>query len=132
MTVLFKNSQWKVKKCGMSASRYGYFIDRDRIEDRRMSQPDLFSWPLQMASKVWVDLDAFCEAFAHALSIYNPDFDRDRLHRSIEAARLQKAESIRFSQMADKMFPNRSQMTARDLEAVAHAVRCHSGNAFPQ
>lgn len=68
MTILFRNQQWKVEKRGLSAMGHGYFIERNRIDDMRMSKHNFYNWPLHMATKGWVDLDAFCEAFTHALA----------------------------------------------------------------
>lgn len=127
MAILFRNQQWKVEKCGMSAIGHGYFIERNRIYEARLSQSELFSWPLHMATKGWVDLDAFCEAFTHALAAYRPNHDQDMLQRLIEAALNRKAEAAIFSAKCSEMFPGKPALFMRDLEAVSDAIQRDAG-----
>lgn len=50
-----------------------------------------YDWPVHMASKTWVDIDAFIEAFSKALEIhagrYSERIDPDMLDASYEYAR---------------------------------------------
>jgi len=86
-SVYFTNAQWAVTSFGLEyLGGEGAYA----VEGRRMCEMlgDLYDWPLHMAGKPWVDVEAFLEAFEHALRRFCPgDFDADRLARSAAKAR---------------------------------------------
>ena len=85
--VHFTNAQWAVTGFGLE------YLGGERayaVEGRRLCEMlgGLYDWPLHMAGKPWVDVEAFLEAFEHALRRFCPgDFDADRLARSAAKAR---------------------------------------------
>ena len=85
--VHFTNAQWAVTGFGLEyLGGEGAYA----VEGQRMCEMlgDLYDWPLHMAGKPWVDVEAFLEAFEHALRRFCPgDFDADRLARSAAKAR---------------------------------------------
>jgi hypothetical protein len=103
---MFKNWQWRVTDFGIEAIRGAqsdgiegttpnYEIDAKRlIEKGERDGEELYAWPIHMAAKTWVSVDAFIEAFKAALKEhaqnYEGDVDSDMLERSIEAARHEK------------------------------------------
>ena len=93
--VFFKNAQWAVTEWGLEAARPGapceYFIPAHRLLER--SHGELYDWPLHLAEKTWIDMDAFNEAFAEALEHhkgkYRGNVDKNMLLASIDCARKQ-------------------------------------------
>ena len=70
--VLFKNAQWAVTDWGLEAVRPGapceYLISAHRLLERSgIGNGEFYDWPLHLAEKTWVDIDAFNEAFVEAL-----------------------------------------------------------------
>jgi hypothetical protein len=92
--VHFTNAQWAVTSFGLEhLGGEGAYA----VEGQRMCEMlgDLYDWPLHMAGKPWVDVEAFLEAFEHALQRFCPgDFDADRLARSAAKARAAKARQV--------------------------------------
>lgn len=82
--VLFKNAQWAVTGYGIeqigfedweSDNKHGYYVEKLALYDRHISRSQdtgLPHWPFHMASKNWVDIDLFIEAFAKAIEVYPP------------------------------------------------------------
>ena len=104
----FENRQWKVTNYGIENVRGApeYFFSADRLLEMEDRGPGmLYDWPLHMAEKVWVDIDAFCEAFVHALKIhrrrYKGKVDLVILEKSLrkakESALYTLAEEARLS-----------------------------------
>lgn len=91
----FKNDQWKVTEYGLESVKpgapYEYYIEASRLLERGgAGNGTLYDWPVHMAEKTWIDLDAFIEAFKQGLEIhkkkYKGDVDPALLEESIEAA----------------------------------------------
>ena len=96
--VFFKNAQWAVTEWGLEAARPGapceYFIPAHRLLERSgIGYGELYDWPLHLAEKTWIDMDAFNEAFAEALKHhkgkYRGDVDKKILLASIDRTRTQ-------------------------------------------
>ena len=82
----YQNDQWRVLDGYLETHDDGatYWIDASWLTDMR---GDLFDWPLHMAEKNWVDLEAFIRAFEAALRIHKPQFSREIFRRSAQEAR---------------------------------------------
>jgi hypothetical protein len=77
--VLFKNSQWAVTDWGLEAARPGapseYLIPAHRLLERGgIGNGGFYDWPLHLAEKTWVDINAFNEAFVEALKHHKGKF----------------------------------------------------------
>ncbi len=96
----FKNRQWAVTKDGLELLEpipaiKSYVIEASRLTETRPGHPEFYDWPLHMAEKEWVILDAFNEAYSRALEFhkdrYYPEADPEKLEASIvEARRLRR------------------------------------------
>lgn len=107
MAVIFKNQQWKVEEAGMSTLDDAYWFPMDLLDISLLGRDDLYSWPIHMVDKVWVDFDSFEEAFEKALEIHAPNYDRKKLATTFAAARAKKEESRLFGERLDKIYPDR-------------------------
>lgn len=70
--IYFKNKQWAVTGYGIEELKSGegaYRIEADGLVKRRLGE-ECYDWPLHMASKRWVDVEAFLEAFDKALYVH--------------------------------------------------------------
>ncbi|MFB0493630.1 hypothetical protein ABIE45_006286 [Methylobacterium sp. OAE515] len=92
--VLFENRQWRVDEDGVESVDPApeYWFEAKRLsETTARSGETFYDWPLQMADKTWIDIEAFIEAFTKALELhagkYAPPVDEDMLARSVERAR---------------------------------------------
>jgi len=90
MAALFKNRQWTVTAYGMECrSPYRYDIEASRLLE--MGYGGLYDWPIHMAEKEWVDIEAVIEAFTKALELHQGNYiavaDPDTLAKSIDFAR---------------------------------------------
>ncbi len=91
---MFKNFQWAVTKSGMATvkpeARYECHAKRLTETTDRMNGT-FYDWPVHMAEKTWVDVEAFNEAFEQALEFhkgrYSPPVDRKMLEASFKEAR---------------------------------------------
>jgi hypothetical protein len=77
MKSYFKNAQWAVTDYGLEliddSVVGGYAIDKTRLLGKRMCVGRLvYSWPVDMAYKNWVDVNAFNDAFEQALTHHHP------------------------------------------------------------
>jgi hypothetical protein len=95
--IWFANSQWAVTDYGIECLTSYYIIDAKRLgmlTDR--SAGILYDWPVHLAEKTWVDLDAFAQAFEFALrhhaKAYKGTFDKARLAASLAVAREERDE----------------------------------------
>jgi hypothetical protein len=74
MTTFFENNQWKVTDYGMEgAGEYSwYHFNAERlVEDQNNdNRGRYYDWPLHMAEKTWIDIEAFISAFEEALKIH--------------------------------------------------------------
>jgi hypothetical protein len=97
LIVLFKNAQWAVTDYGVETVEGDRGVPPYHIEESRLtetaSRPNgiFYDWPVHMARKAWVDIEAFTEAFDKALELhkgrYSPEADQDMLEASIAEAR---------------------------------------------
>ena len=94
--LVFENEEWLVTAGGLEHKETGYYIDRDRLSDRRSD--GLWSWPLHMAEKRWCTLAPFTEAFTCAAAVYEIALDTD-FAKSFKAAR---CEVVGWPDMAPK------------------------------
>jgi hypothetical protein len=94
MAALFQNHQWAVTEDGLESIKplTPYLIEANRLLDRRgVGEGKFYDWPIQLAKKSWVDIEAFIEAFSRALELhagkYEGKVDPDVLRASISEAR---------------------------------------------
>lgn len=91
--VHFKNEQWAVTGYGVESvpPEVDYHFDASRISELTHKGPSQFYWPVHMAEKTWVDIEAFIEAFNQAIAIhagrYSPAIDPTLLATSLSEAR---------------------------------------------
>ena len=89
--IKFKNHQWEVTSNMVKSCRpYPTY----EFEAKRLSETTdrgygiFYEWPVHLAEKNWVDVDAFNEAFVRALEIhkgkYVPPLDAVMLKHSLE------------------------------------------------
>lgn len=89
----FRNHQWQVTKFGLELMQQpdrpsrANWIERERLATTVVQDGvSFFEWPLHMATKRWVYIDAFCDAFDVALQRHKDrcDFriDPDMVRRS--------------------------------------------------
>ena len=68
------NEQWVVVDDGIRCQQQEYVIPKSQlVELREAAGAGIAMWPLQMAEKSWVNIDAFIAAFDHALEVHKPD-----------------------------------------------------------
>ena len=73
---MFRNHQWGVQDWGLQSTPPGapYKYDiiaiqlLNTLDDNDMESP--YSWPFQMTTKLWIDFDAFMEAFKEAVKFH--------------------------------------------------------------
>jgi hypothetical protein len=89
--LLYKNRQWAVTDYGVESLKSApyYHFDKGRILETGNRGGEMYDWPLQMAEKTWVDIEAFIEIFQKAIDLhgYAEKVDKDMLSRSLEKAR---------------------------------------------
>jgi hypothetical protein len=100
MAAFFENHQWAVTRDGIERINPGpapYVIEAHRLLERDgIGRGKLYDWPVHVAQKSWVDIDAFIEAFGAALRLhagkYQGQVDPDILEASISEARGEAAK----------------------------------------
>ena len=107
--MILVNWQWAVTESGIEAiegatspsvsgltSRYVIYSDR-LLETTKRGAHNFFEWPVHMAEKTWVDINAFNEAFAKAIEYHQEGvlaaIDRKMLEASFQQATIVKAKS---------------------------------------
>lgn len=106
--ILYENQQWSVTSYGVEANRPWpeYFFSADRLTERDWD--DMYGWPRHMAEKTWVDVDMFCDAFSRALDIHIGKYSEpkcpDRLAKSIEEAKRERAEDVEHAAWARQWY----------------------------
>ena len=72
-----------------------YEIKASRLtETTERADETFYDWPLQMAEKQWVNMDAFAEAFTKALELHHSqEADRVMLMESLAEARFIRSRS---------------------------------------
>ena len=76
-----------------------YHFDKNRLlESTDFGSGELYDWPVHMAEKTWVDLEAFIEVWRRALEMqgYADKVDQPMLESSLTRAR---KEAKRVNQM---------------------------------
>jgi DNA-binding MarR family transcriptional regulator len=67
-----KNHQWSVIDVGIKCLSHEYEITKSQLTELREPTMGIAMWPLQMAEKSWVDIEAFLMAYENALIVHNP------------------------------------------------------------
>jgi hypothetical protein len=83
--VIWHNTGWQITGSGLSSRSQHYEISIAQLDELRDVVACIAMWPLQMAEKSWVDIEAFTEAFQQALVVHRPDA-LDRLDLSTSFA----------------------------------------------
>jgi hypothetical protein len=91
--VLFENRQWRVTAYGLRSIEPAPTFKLSAERFLETNRAEFYDWPVQMAEKNWVDIEAFIEAFTRALSLHagklNEAADPAKLRASIAKARQQ-------------------------------------------
>ena len=66
------NCQWIVVDAGIKCLDHEYEITKSQLAELREPSKGIAMWPLQMAEKSWVDIEAFIMAYENALTVHNP------------------------------------------------------------
>lgn len=93
----FMNQQWKVTDYGLESyvpgAPYEYYIEAHRLLELwtvPKGTPPLYSWPMHLTEKSWINFHMFIEAFGVALKVhagkYEGEPDVEVLCRSIAKA----------------------------------------------
>lgn len=93
--VWFSNNQWSVTDYGVESVRPAapyYHFDKSRLlESTDHGFGEMYDWPVHMAEKIWVDIEAFIEVFVKALEMhagsYRGKVDETMLSKSLARAR---------------------------------------------
>lgn len=91
--VYFRNKQWAVTGYGVESvpPAPDYHFGVSRIGELAHSNNGTFYWPVHMAEKTWVDIEAFIQAFTESLRIhagkFSPAIDPTLLAASLAEAR---------------------------------------------
>ena len=87
--VLYQNHQWAVTDYGVESVKPAptYHFSADRLlEEAGAGMGKLYDWPVHMAEKTWVDINAFNDAFTKAIELhagrYKGTVDRAKLAAS--------------------------------------------------
>src|SRR5689334_6426620 len=85
----FKNGQWAVTDWGLEGAIPGgvaeYLIPASRLlVANGIGEGKYYDWPLQLAAKTWIDIEAFNEAFRAAL-----EYHRGKYRGEVDQAMLQ-------------------------------------------
>jgi hypothetical protein len=90
----FENHQWSVTDYGVESVKPApeYHFEANRLlETGSAGREEMYDWPIHMADKTWVDIEAFIEAFIRAIDIhkgkYKGEVDPEMLSASVGAAR---------------------------------------------
>ena len=99
--MILANWQWGITEIGVEAIEGAtgpsidgatpkYSINTERLLETTTRGKDVFyDWPVHMAEKTWVDVEAFNEAFKKALEYHAVTYDKDMLASSFAEARRQ-------------------------------------------
>ncbi len=99
---LFDNEQWAVTEEGLCsvppAAPFVYKIPVKRLlEKTLLGDGEYYRWPIHMAAKTWIDIEAFLEAYRKAVELHANEcldpIDRSLLTRSIQKGRDEAARS---------------------------------------
>ena len=95
----FKNGQWAVTAYGLGTVKpeAPYGIDKKRLMEKTVRGGETYyDWPVHLAEKNWVDLNAFNEAYREALEHHVPrSVDYEMLEASIDESRRMRSRSWR-------------------------------------
>jgi hypothetical protein len=83
---VFTNGQWSLTESTLRCNEYEYEFELSRLLETRGSGDDLeYDWPLHMAEKEWVDINAFNLAWLLGACVMD-DFDEEMAMRSCAQA----------------------------------------------
>jgi hypothetical protein len=90
--IWFENHQWSVTDYGVESVRPAapyYHFNKERLLETGNLAGEMYDWPVHMAEKTWVDIEAFIEAFEKALDLhgYRAKVDQAMLTKSLARAR---------------------------------------------
>jgi hypothetical protein len=82
--VWFQNHQWLVTDYGVESVRPAtpyYHFNKERLLETGNRGGEMYGWPVHLAEKTWVDIEAFIEVFQKALDLlgYAPQVDKAML-----------------------------------------------------
>lgn len=66
------NHQWAVTDVGIECLAMQYFIAKELLTELRDATKGIAMWPVQLAEKSWVDIEAFLPVFESALAFHKP------------------------------------------------------------
>jgi hypothetical protein len=91
--IFFENHQWRVTAYGVESLEPGITYELPAERFLESSRGAVYDWPVHMAEKNWIDIEAFIEAFTKALSLHagklKGTVDRAKFTASIVKARQQ-------------------------------------------
>jgi len=88
-----RNRQWAVTPVGLTCLEHEYVIPGAQLAETK-GESRLAMWPLHMAEKSWVDIEAFLVAFSEALVTHTPvGWETLDLELSFQKAREMAAEA---------------------------------------
>lgn len=95
MAILFQNDQWAVTDWGLKSIKpgapYEYEIAAKRLLETGNDGTSTYDWPVHMAEKSWINMDAFEEAFRQAIVVHTGKYeglvDAENLDKSFAAGR---------------------------------------------
>jgi hypothetical protein len=90
---LFENHQWRVTAYGVESIEPAPTYELSAKRFLETNRTEFYDWPVHMAEKNWIDIEAFIEAFTKALSLHagklDGAVDPAKLTASIDKARQQ-------------------------------------------
>lgn len=93
MTALYENDKWRVTERGLESRdpAHPYVIKARLLDTVTHSRPlgRVYDPPVHLARKSWVDIDAFLDAYGHALDTLS-----GRLRRPVDRALLARSFGI--------------------------------------
>jgi len=75
--VIQRFGDWAITKDGLENFDHGYFIEKRRLGETRLTADGVSEWALHMFEKTWVDTETFIPALKAAVALYAPENDID-------------------------------------------------------
>lgn len=117
---MFKNAQWAVTDYGLEAEppNAPYEISKRSLTlESHRGDETFYNWPVHVAEKSWVDINAFNEAFDKALKEhkghYVPEVDPKMLAKSFAEACLIAAESAGRATAGETVVRSKGRVSGR-------------------
>lgn len=92
---VFKNRQWAVTDYGMATVSPApeYHIEAKRLlETGGVGYDGMYDWPLHLAEKACVDIEAFLQAFAQAIEIHKGKY-KGEVHLNVLSTTIAEARA---------------------------------------